>query len=397
MARRPAIPTGPDDITLDWVRQALAHSAGFEPSRLQAIHAEPLDSGRGLLSTVIRCCLVWSADGPPLPGSVIVKLPSRNRKTARLARILKLYRHEYVFYQRIRLLSGIRAPALLYGDFAPFSHRFVIVMEDLADSECVSQINGASHAQAKRAARAVARMHARYWNNFDHTALSSVPDYTRKYRRLTQLAYQLSLAPTLDRFGNLFNPAMRRLARIYGTRLADHMAQISTGPRTFTHGDFRADNLFFGNHGAGDVVAIDWQNCGIHSGLRDITYFLSTSLTTKTRRTTERDAVAEYHDALIRGGVGGYSFDACWRDYRRVMLSCLIGPVLTCGSLHFSDDASRRTMEIGLSRTLAAIEDLRAEEFLPGRPRAFSVGHVASMLTAGVARACRKIGTSRPD
>ena len=79
------------------------------------------------------------------------------------------------------------------------------------------------------------------------------------------------------------------------------------------------------------------------------------------------------------------------------MLSCLIGPVLTCGSLHFSDDASRRTMEIGLSRTLAAIEDLRAEEFLPGRPRAFSVGHVASMLTAGVARACRKIGTSRPD
>ena len=397
MARRPAIPAGPDDITLGWFRQVLADSKGIEPSQLRSVRAEPVGSGRGLLSTVVRCLLVWSDDAPKRPDSVIIKLRSSDRKTAWLARLAKLYRHEYLFYQGIRPLAGIRSPEVLYSDFTNRGHRFVLVLEDLAALNSVAQFHGASEVQALAAARAVAPMHARYWNNFDHPVLSSVPDYTTKYRRLTQLGYVLNLAPALDRFGNLFNTETRRLAESYGMHVADHLVQISTGPRTFTHGDFRVDNLFFRGPGSDDVVAIDWQNCGIHSGLRDITYFLSTSLPTEIRRTIEPDVVAEYHDALISGGVVGYSFDECWRDYRRVMLSCLIGPVFTCGILDFSDDAGRRTMEIGLTRTLSAIEDLRAEEFLPGRPRAFSMGNITSILAAGAARAYRKIGNPRPD
>lgn len=395
MARRPAIPAGPDDINLGWVRQALVSSGDFEPSHLRAIHAEPVGPGRGLLSTVTRCHLVWRVDAPRHPASVIIKCHSTDRKTFRLARILKLYRREYDFYRRIRPSAVIRTPALLYSDFAPVSHRFVMVLEDLADLESVSQVNGASHVQAKSAVRVVARMHARYWNNLHHPALSNVPDYSRKFRRLTQLGYLVNLEPTLDRFGNQFNPAMRRLAETYGTRLADHLSDISAGPKTFTHGDFRVDNLFFGEPGTDNVVAIDWQNCGIHSGLRDITYLLSTSVTPETRRAIEREVVGEYHDALAGAGVSGYSFDECWRGYRQVMLSCLIGAVFTCGSLDLNDEPSHRTMEIGLGRTLAAIEDLHAEEFLPGRPRAFGLGRVAPALSAGAVRAYRQIGNLR--
>ena len=119
MARRPAIPAGPDDITLGWLRQALACSGIFEPLQLQlrAIQAEPVGSGRGLLSTVIRSHLEWSVDAPKQPGSVIIKLRSADRKTARLARLVRLYRHEYLFYQRIQPFAGIRSPELLYGGF----------------------------------------------------------------------------------------------------------------------------------------------------------------------------------------------------------------------------------------------------------------------------------------
>ena len=326
---------------------------------------------------------------------MVIKCHSADRKTFRLARILNLYRREYEFYRRIRPLAGIRSPKLLYGDFAAASHRFVMVMEDLSDLEAVNQVSGASQVQVKCAVRAVARMHARYWNNFDHPTLAGVPDYSRKYRRATQLGYLLNLAPTLDRFGNLFNAEMRRLAEDYGTRVADHLSDISRGPKTFTHGDFRVDNLFFDEPGADEVVAIDWQNSGVHSGLRDITYFLSTSVATETRREIERDVVGEYHDALVGAGVSDYSFDQCWRSYRQVMLSCLIGPVFTCGALDFSDEPSRRTMEIGLRRTLAAIEDLDSEEFLPGGPRAFSLGSVVPPLSAGAVRAYRRISNLR--
>ena len=392
MANRPAIPAGSDDITTDWLRQALACAVGGQGPELQEIKLEPVGSGRGLLSEVVRCRLSWSTASPTAPSSVIIKLHSAGRKTFRLARLLKLYRREYDFYRRIRPQAGIAAPALLYGDLAPLSHRFVMVLEDLAGLESTHQVDGASPGQAKRAVRTVAGMHGRFWNNSKHAVLSGVPDYLERYRGLTQLGYLISLQPALDRFGDLFSPEARRLAEAYASRIAAHLAQISSGPKTFTHGDYRLDNLFFRGGGVDDVIAIDWQNCGIHSGLRDITYFLSTSVTTDMRRAIERDVVAEYHDAIVGAGVDGYRFDECWHDYRQVMLSCLIGPVFTCGSLDLTDDASRRTMEIGLARTLAAVEDLDSQEFLPGRPRAFSVGNVTSRLSAGAVRACRGIG-----
>ena len=176
MARRPTIPSRPSDISLDWLRQALACSGGFEPSQLRAVHAAPVGSGRGLLSTVIRCRLEWSGAAPQRPGSVIIKCYSADRKTFRLARILNLYRREYEFYRLIRPLTGIRSPKLLYGDFAAVSHRFVMIMEDLSDLEAVNQVSGASQVQVKCAVRAVARMHALYWNDVGHPALSVVPD-----------------------------------------------------------------------------------------------------------------------------------------------------------------------------------------------------------------------------
>ncbi len=395
MARRPGIPQRPDEITVDWLRQALAFSGAFEPAQLRAVSIEPVGSGRGLLSAVVRCRLAWSSDAPQHPRSVIVKLHSRDRKTFRLARVVKLYRREYDFYRRIRPLAGVRTPEMLYADFAPFSHRFVMVLEDLGGLQSTSQADGASQVQARRAIRALARMHGRYWNNFNQPALRGVPDYTKKYRRLAQLGYMFNLAPALDRFGDRFTPRMRRLAEAYGPRIADHLAHISKGPKTFTHGDFRLDNLFFGSQGADDVAAVDWQNSGIHSGLRDVTYFLSTSVTPETRRAIEQDIVAEYHDALLAAGVSDYSLEECWRGYRQVMLSCLIGPVFICGSLDFHDEASRRTVESGLSRTLVAVEELNVEEFLPHRSRAFSVGNAAAALSAGTVRAYRKIGNLR--
>ena len=184
MAPGPAIPAGPHDITVDWLRQALARSAGFDPPQLRAVRVEPVGSGRGLFSTVMRCRLAWASVATRQPRSVIVKLHSQDRKTFRLARLLKLYRREYDFYQRIRPSAAIRSPELLFAEFAPYSHRFAIVLEDLADLHSPSQVDGASPSQAISAVRAVARMHGRYWNNFNQSVLSGIPDYTEKYRRL---------------------------------------------------------------------------------------------------------------------------------------------------------------------------------------------------------------------
>ncbi len=147
----------------------------------------------------------------------------------------------------------------------------------------------------------------------------------------------------------------------------------------------------FETDGGDGCAAIDWQNCGAHSGLRDVAYFLSTSVTADVRRGIERETLEEYHETICSLGVEDYGFSECSRAYRQVMLSCLIGPILTCGALDLTDGESYRTMETGLQRTLAAFEERDADEFLPNRRRLFPVSSVLSAVLQGAYHAYRAL------
>ena len=380
---RLAIPADADGVTTEWLGQALAAHGAWGPPRLEGLETEDIGAGAGLFGTVLRCRLTWADDVVGRPETVIVKLQSGNRATVRVARWLGLYRREFDYYRYVAPFSPLGSPSLMYGDFANRSHRFVLVLEDLNRTHNAAGTDGVSPAEAKTAIRRLAHLHSQFWNQKDTHPLSLFPDYLIWRRRLAQLAYLAYLPIAVDRFGHCFSADLMRLVESYGPRIADHLAEMASGHRTFTHGDFRAANLFFGTTGPDDCVAIDWQACGMHNGLRDVSYFLSTSVSTEVRREIERETLAEYHDTLRANGVVGYTLAECWRDYRQVMLSCLIGPVLTCGALDLTHDENYRTMETGLLRTFAAIEELGAAEFLPNRQRWFSVSGTFSALSGG--------------
>ena len=68
---------------------------------------------------------------------------------------------------------------------------------------------------------------------------------------------------------------------------------ITAHPRTIVHGDFRMDNLFFGQReGDAPVVIVDWQGTLRGKGAHDLAYFLSQSMPVADRRANERDLVA---------------------------------------------------------------------------------------------------------
>lgn len=366
MATKPLIPSDESDITADWLRRALAAGGAADLPEIQDAAVEEIGGGVGLVGKILRCHLTYSGDNARGPETVIVKLPSLHEQTFRTAVRLRLYQREYAFYRRIAPHVPLRSPALLYGDFDESSHRFVLVLEDLRHLNAANQIDGASAAQAKIAIRAVARMHGQFWNKVDRPPVSGFHDSTSPERRpLVQAAYQASLRPALDRFGYLFPEQMRRLAEQYGERLVEHLDAVAAGPRTFTHGDFRLDNMFFGAGDNDDFAAVDWQVSGIASGLYDIAYFLSSSVAPEIRREIEREALAEYHEIVCSMGATGFTFEECWRSYRQVMLGCLMTPIVAGGQLDFTSDRSRQLAEVFLTRTLTAIEDLDAREFLP--------------------------------
>ena len=96
-------------------------------------------------------------------------------------------------------------------------------------------------------------------------------------------------------------------------------------PFAVIHGDYRLDNLMFGDD-ADDVVAVDWQTLAVGPPTRDVAYFLGTSVQVDERREHERRLVAAYHAELVRRGVEGYDADQCFDDYR---VGHLQGPFIT--------------------------------------------------------------------
>ena len=348
------------------MQQALTAGGLEGSSNISTVAVDNIGAGVGLVGTILRCHLSYRTDAAVMPRAVVVKLHSAHAETVETARRLRLYWREYAFYRQMASDVPLRSPALLYGDFDSGDHRFVLVLEDLRGMATVDQIDGANAAQAMIAMRAVARMHGRYWNRVDQPPVSGFHDAgAPERRRFVQRVYQASLPVAFERLGSLFPAPMRRLAEAYGQRIVEHASAVAAGPLTFCHGDFRLDNMFLGPEGSDDFAVVDWQVCGVRSGLYDLAYFLSSSVPVDVRREIEAEAVAKYHDIIRSMGAKDFTHEECWRSYRQNMLGCFQTLVIAGGRLDLTAARSRQLADAFVTRTLTAIDDLCAEEFLP--------------------------------
>ncbi len=362
------IPENEDAITAGWIQQALSSGGVSATPEIRDVATDDIGAGLGLVGKILRCHLSYRDVDSGGPETVIVKLPSSHSETVQTARTLGLYYREYACYRHVAPHIPVRSPALLYGDFDDSSHRFVLVLEDFREMAWVDQLDGASAEQAKTAVRAAARLHGRFWNKVDEPPISGFHESANPERRpVVRAVYQASLPSALNRFGHLFPDRMRSLAEEYGRSIVEYLDAVAAGPRTFSHGDFRLDNMFFGAVGNDEFAVVDWQVCGISTGLYDVAYFLSSSVAPEVRREIEREILSEYHQVLHSTGVEDFTLEECWRSYRQVMLGCLLTPIVAGGQLDFSSDRSRQLAEVFLTRTLTAIDDLDAHEFLPSR------------------------------
>lgn len=370
------------EITAEWMRQALAAGGASDDPDVAAVEVERLSEVANALGNLYRCRLTAGNGKAANPPSVIVKLPSSDAMAFRFSKWLSLHRREYAFYRDVAPLGCVRAPALFYGDFDAHSNRFVFALEDLGHMRGIPQSVGVDATQARRAIREIAGLQGRFWEAAGDPALSACGEFlSAGQRRIMQTVYLLTLPAALDRFGDLFTPKTRRLARELGFRIAAHFVALSDGPKTVVHGDFRADNMLFGDDDADDLAVIDWQGFGIGCGMYDIAFFLGTSVTSDMRRRIERDALDEYHDIVSGCGAENYTREDCWRSYRQNMLGALMPMVIGCGALDMSDPALVSQTRALLSRTLTAIEDLDSWEFMPAREPFMARGWSFSMLS----------------
>jgi aminoglycoside/choline kinase family phosphotransferase len=330
------------------------------PGVVQACEVAFLGEGVGIMASIARASLTFE-DGSR--GSLIHKCAAQNENKV-AAQGLDFYANEINFYRHLAASSPLRSPHCLYAELDPDTYDFLLVLEDLGDTEAGDQLAGCTREEILSVFTSAAQLHAHYWGKTD--AISWL--HPHNVKEISEFKRDVIFVPgvekTIEMFPELFNEDLEEIVRKSAQQFVELFDATMQGPLTLVHGDYRVDNLFFMRHPELEILAVDWQNCGVAKGPTDVCYFISQGCDPVLRREIEMEALSLYHDTLVKEGVKDFSFDECLRDYRMCMLTSLITPIAVCGTL---DSGNKRGMEMGkimLIRNLAAIEDLGCAEFL---------------------------------
>ncbi len=286
------------------------------------------------------------ADGDVLP--VFVKRPSRSLVARAFVAVPRLSRAEVGFYAELRDQVPVATPHCHGAGHSWLD--FIVVLEDLADSGATvrSSTDTLSADEAAELLAELADMHRQWWGR-----TGSHPWLTLNARRELRLGAVLS--PSLCRLGlwrvgsTVPEPLRQALSRYARNRRAAH-ASMSTGPATLIHNDCHPGNQFITADGRAGLL--DWQLCRAGPWARDVAYLLATSLDPETRRSVERDLLADYRHRL---GPAAPNANQAWLDYRRHIAYAVEAMLVTAGVGVMMPKSTSQTL---LSRAAAAAGDL---------------------------------------
>ena len=310
------LPASPDAMTPGWLNAALAGVEGFD-SPIVGLTTTNVGAGRGFTSDLVRVERELERPGAS-PSTLIAKFSTGASHTRDLMKVA--YARESTFYARFQADAPVRSPRCYFVAYQPEQVRYVLLLEDLGHLDGGDQIEGTSDARVETAVRQLARLHAHFWNHPDlRTALPRAQDdidfesarelfreglgelrrtHSARYPRFLEIAEVLLGMLSIEGF----DPKLLRPGR---------------GDHTLLHGDYRLDNMFFGDED-GAITFIDWVvRAGRGGG--DLGYFLFQSLTTEQLHAHGSDLMKLYHRTLREHGVHRYSLRKVRSDCEMVL------------------------------------------------------------------------------
>jgi len=344
---KPELVDTPEQLTPSWLTAALR--VGGLDVTVSDVSFSPV--GTGQMSSCYRLTVGYSqGEGP---ASLVAKLPIADPDARASSALGSLT--EVRFYRELRSTVAIRTPECVYANADQEGMSFVLLLEDLAPAAQGDQIAGCGAAQAQDAVVNLAGLHGPRWcdNSLRHLDLLT-PMGASNAAGIAALLEQMTEG-FLERFS--VSDSERQVLRAF--------AQGATGwllGRTerfgLVHGDYRLDNLTFATpRGGYPCAAVDWPLLSVGLPARDLGFFLGTCMDPVERAANDDALVAAYHAALLRHGVGGYSLDECFEDYRWGLFQ---GPLITVLGAMFAPPTERgdRMFATMSHRCCAALRDL---------------------------------------
>lgn len=350
-------PASPAEVSADWLGTVLE-------TDVTDVAAANLGEGLGIMAEVTRLTPTYG-DGASGPETLILKTPSPAEQNLETATTFGFYSREVRFYQDVADQMSLRVPRCYFADMAPSSVPFAIVMEEVTGARIIDQIQGCTLADAEKVVDAVAQLHARWWNHDGLADLDWLPPVNNDaYKGYAEVMPQL--VPVLQaKYGDRIEPEgmplLEAMTELYTSYLD---SWIDRGNVTFCHYDLRLDNILFEPTSDPDgICLLDWQLAVKHCGTFDIGYFLGQNVSPEFRREHQDTLLRRYHDALVGLGVSGYSFDQCWDDYRRSMLTHIVAATQVA-VLDGGNERGQQLLDCMLTWGWTAAVELDAGDFL---------------------------------
>ena len=298
----------PSDLSVDWLTAAIgaATVTDFDFERI----------GTGQMSECYRVTLTY-ADGEDGPESVVLKVAATDPSSRQTGLALGLYEREVRFYTDIAPnIDGLVAPCYRAG-FDSDTGAFHLLLGDAGPATVGDEIRGATIEQAALALAELGRLHAPLLGD---TAMAQAQWLNRESPMNQALMAQL-YAGFIERYRDRIAPRHREVCERLVAGFDAYLAAEAASDRIhgLVHGDYRLDNMLFGEAGADrPLTVVDWQTVTWGAAMTDVAYFLGCALRITDRREHYDALLRAYHDALgsdapislddVRDGVRRASF-----------------------------------------------------------------------------------------
>ena len=378
----PAVPRRVREITPEWLTDVLAAGGRLEDARVADVDVENISAGVGFAGRALRLDITYDPSDTPLPGSLILKLPSPDPGMREMMNALRGYELEGRFYEQLAEQTPLRVPVCYWSAVDVEGGDYALLLEHLDGLRTGDQQASCTESEAEAIVRALATMHAAWWDSQELRRHDWLPAFDET-GAVWQERSRVGLQPFLDQHGGWLPDGFDSTNERIVERLIELQGGVDGSPQTLVHGDFRLENMMFGEPRSDDeLVIIDWQLLGFGPGTYDLAYFMGQSLTVEMRRAREEDLLRLYLDTLMGEGVDGYLAERLQADYRRGLAAMRI-PIYgarileTLASVVREQRGARREgyeaafsagvalMRLVAERNVTAILDTNAAELLP--------------------------------
>jgi hypothetical protein len=307
------IPTSAEEVTPEFLTAVLRPcfpGVDIRWCRRELLTGEQGMSGAGLLRVHL------GGVGAVLPTTVIVKLPPADPAARAQLTAMGFFEREVRFYRTLAVRTPIDVAKCYAAEYEPETGSAFVILEDLADARNASSVAGLTIDELIGVLLALARMHARWWED---ATVADLP-----WLRLRSMLAPSSVAEVFEQAWPRFltrlsipvgDEILRMKSWISGTLQQASATLYASPPRTLIHNDVQADNLFFLADPGRPVVFVDWQMMTYGRCVVDVANAIRGSLQPDLRRRVEADLLRVYHEALVRAGVRNYPFAQCRADY----------------------------------------------------------------------------------